>query len=297
MVTTELKPFLKWSGSKHWIANAIQCQFPIRFSRYYEPLVGGGSVFLSLQRQSDRWEGIGDANSWLTDTYRAIRDSYDRVISILESLAPCKTVYDRVKSIHPDGLVPEYRAANLIYLNQLCFGHTFRVDRRGYFGGSFADIGLDSVYNVDHLYQIHQRLQDVYIHTGDFTELASQAEAGDFVYFDPPEMGNNVFGPYGSSHRAYKEDRSCYRFRDNDYYRLSLLCHDLDTRGVLWAISDANTPLMRILLSKYHRTTISIDKSSQEIKSILFTNYTTLDSNKMGAVDASGINVTLSGCD
>jgi DNA adenine methylase len=275
-MTPELQPFLKWSGNKQLVANAIQCRFPVRFSGYYEPFVGGGGVFLSLQKQSDRQETIGDSNSWLTDTYRALRDSYTQVIKILESLTPCREVYYRVREIHPDNLAPEYKAAHLIYLNHLCFGDMFRVNLHGYFNVPFDRSGLSAVYNSDHLYQVHERLQGVQVHTGDFVDLASQVQAGDFIYLDPPGKGDSFFGSNGSSFDSIR----FYGFKDHDYHRLSRMCSDLDSRGVFWAISDANTPLMRILFSKYHRTTITVDSSDQEIKSLLFTNYVTPDEHR-----------------
>ena len=226
MLTQEIKPFLKWSGNKQLVANAIHSQFPVRFSRYFEPLVGGGSVFLSLKRPSCRWEGIGDVNGWLTDTYRALRDSCDRVVEILGSLVTCKTVYNRVREVHPDRLTPEYKAAHLIYLNQLCFGNIFRVNRQGYFNVPFQGPGFSGVFDPQHLYQVQQRLRDVEIYTGDFSTFASQAQAGDFVYFDPPGDGGSSFGFHGYS----QDPLNFYGFKNHDYRRLFLLCYDLDLR-------------------------------------------------------------------
>ena len=47
MITT-IKPIVKWIGGKNKIMNKIIDKLPPKFNNYYEPFVGGGSVFLSI---------------------------------------------------------------------------------------------------------------------------------------------------------------------------------------------------------------------------------------------------------
>lgn len=264
----ELNPFVKWVGSKQQIASAIKAQFPVRFSRYFEPFVGGGSVLLSLGSEFPRI--IGDCDSWLIDTYLALRDRCYRVLEILESLPPCREIFDNIRAIHPDSLGPEYRAAHLIYLNQLCFGNIFRLNRQGYFNVPFNNSFHGSVYQVDHLKKVSQKLQGVEIQRCDFGSLPCDARVGDFVYFDPPEWGAGFFGGKESN-----EQHGFHGLKKHDYHRLYRLCCSLDLRGVAWAVNDANTPMMRLLFSRFYRTPLTFDSRDQEIKSLLFTNYST----------------------
>jgi DNA adenine methylase len=39
------QPIIKWTGSKRFLADEIIEYFPSNIETYYEPFVGGGSVF------------------------------------------------------------------------------------------------------------------------------------------------------------------------------------------------------------------------------------------------------------
>ena len=44
----EIKPFLRWAGGKQWLMNSISDYFPTKFNNYFEPFLGGGSMFIYL---------------------------------------------------------------------------------------------------------------------------------------------------------------------------------------------------------------------------------------------------------
>ena len=77
------KPFIKWAGGKQAISSTLTNYFPDSYGKYFEPFIGGGSVFFSTQPQD---AVIGDLNTWLVDTYVAIRDSWEDVATILDSM-------------------------------------------------------------------------------------------------------------------------------------------------------------------------------------------------------------------
>ncbi len=57
--TFDAKPVLKWAGGKQALADELVRHFPVRFSHYYEPFLGGGSVLLTLQPEKAI---VGDRN-------------------------------------------------------------------------------------------------------------------------------------------------------------------------------------------------------------------------------------------
>src|SRR5580658_4074583 len=77
------KPFIKWVGGKQAIARTLTTFFPQSFEKYYEPFLGGGSVFFTL---APRMAILSDENKWLADTYLALRNDWRKVVNYLEKM-------------------------------------------------------------------------------------------------------------------------------------------------------------------------------------------------------------------
>jgi len=45
------KPFVKWVGGKRSLLPEIMQRVPADFNNYYEPFVGGGALFFSLNNE------------------------------------------------------------------------------------------------------------------------------------------------------------------------------------------------------------------------------------------------------
>ena len=76
MTMENLKPFLKWVGGKTRLMKKLEEYFPDKYNRYFEPFLGGGSVFFNF---SPNKPIISDLNCTLIDTYIAIRDDFDEL--------------------------------------------------------------------------------------------------------------------------------------------------------------------------------------------------------------------------
>src|SRR2546422_10483540 len=122
------KPFVKWAGGKQALADRLISSFPDRFTNYYEPFVGGGSVLFRLNVKRGV---VCDANGWLMDTYAAIREDWEKIAWILDTLQNSERAYFRIRAVKPDSLDLFHRAAHFIYLNKTCFRGLFRVNRSG----------------------------------------------------------------------------------------------------------------------------------------------------------------------
>lgn len=51
-----MRPFLKWPGGKRWFITKYQHIFPEEFNSYFEPFLGGGSVFFILCRNRQQFQ-------------------------------------------------------------------------------------------------------------------------------------------------------------------------------------------------------------------------------------------------
>lgn len=70
-IGTGLQPIIKWAGGKEKELKYILPNLP-RFTRYYEPFVGGGSVFTAVEA---REYYINDLSTELIALYRDIANS------------------------------------------------------------------------------------------------------------------------------------------------------------------------------------------------------------------------------
>ena len=71
------EPAIKWSGSKRSQASDIISFFPKEIDTYYEPFLGGGSVFRALVESDIKVNKyvLSDNNSDLMDLWQVIADA------------------------------------------------------------------------------------------------------------------------------------------------------------------------------------------------------------------------------
>ena len=158
------KPCVTWVGGKQSIADRLTSFFPKDYGTYFEPFLGGGSVFFSLQRQH---AVISDENRWLIDTYLALKNDWKLVASCLDKMMNSRKEYLKVRAIDPWALGLYERAAQFIYLNKTCFRGLFRVNRKGQFNFPYG-LYDRRYYDGGNLEAVSLALSKVEIRSGDY---------------------------------------------------------------------------------------------------------------------------------
>jgi len=79
-----LSPIIKWAGGKEKEISYILSNAPDAFENYYEPFVGGGSVYVSFDAQTHY---INDKSKELIELYRAISDRNDIFFDRMHGIA------------------------------------------------------------------------------------------------------------------------------------------------------------------------------------------------------------------
>src|SRR5687767_4093097 len=93
-----IRPFLRWAGSKRFLLKHLTPYIPATWNKYYEPFLGGGSMFFFLGPKSAE---ISDASSPLIETYRAVRKYEDDILRVLKPLRPSKRQFIQWRAYNP----------------------------------------------------------------------------------------------------------------------------------------------------------------------------------------------------
>ena len=240
-----MEPVMKWAGGKRQILSVLKDLLSAKTSdknTYYEPFVGGGSVFLSLALDH---AVVNDTNPELVNVYNQIKTAPDQVINLLKEHAEhhCKEYYYEVRGWDrlPNylELPPVVRAARTIYLNRTCFNGLYRVNRKGYFNVPIGSYVSPQIVRELQIKEISNYLNenDIQILCGDFEHALNGVKAGDVIYFDPPydyDDCSEGFARYTAT-----------QFSRKDLKRLSELCDKLVDMGCYVFISNNNTEHVR----------------------------------------------------
>lgn len=179
-----MEPFLKWAGGKRWLVNKADYLLPRSgdYNRYIEPFLGSGAVFFHMEPQAGI---LSDINVDLINTYTAIRDNWEDVLSLLvkyERKHDFAFYYD-MRGSKPR--TPIRSAARFIYLNRTCWNGLYRVNQKGEFN---VPIGTKNkvVLDEDNFLEVARLLRNKEIEVCDFEKSIDRAREGDFIFVDPP---------------------------------------------------------------------------------------------------------------
>lgn len=205
-----VRPFLKWAGGKRQLLPRLSLYYPATFDGYVEPFLGSGAVFFDLHRLGrlrGRRVTLADGNPDLIGCYQMVRDHTDAVIAHLEQLESehrrrADVFYYEVRDqrfnpqrqkLTPDPcpLSPSYTpelAAMFIYLNRTGFNGLFRLNRAGAFNVPAGRYVNPRICDGDNLRAAAAALQmpKLTLSVAAFERTLARADAGDFVYCDPP---------------------------------------------------------------------------------------------------------------
>lgn len=266
---------MKWVGGKRQLLTTIQQNIPMNYNHYFEPFVGGGAVVFGLAPENAT---INDYNAELINLYTVVRDYPNELIRELGNGSYVNTAeaFYNIRSWDKEegyqDLDPVIRAARTLFLNHTCFNGLYRVNAQGYFNTPFGKYKNPKIFSEQTVLELSNYLQTVDIHTGDYHQILDMAQAGDFVYMDPPYAPLSATSSFTSYIAGGWDDEEQVRLRD--------ACDELNERGVLFMQSNSSAPLIRDLYADYHIIEIEAKRSlsarvegRHNVTELLITNY------------------------
>jgi DNA adenine methylase len=243
-------PFLKWVGGKTQLLAQFEAYFPKQFQHYYEPFVGSGAVFFHLRPAQAT---LSDSNPYLIGAYQHIQEHVEEVIMLLRdirsryyTLTPeeQKLEYYRVRTLYnqlPAGTIE--KTVFLIFLNKTGYNGLYRENARGGYNVPFGRYANPSIFDESNLRLVSHVLQKVRLIHDQYAHVVRTAQAGDFVYFDPPYMPiskTSLFTSYTKG--AFSLDQQAH---------LAHVARQLAQRGVQVMLSNSNSDTIRAMYNDF----------------------------------------------
>ena len=270
MKDKKVSPFLKWPGGKRWFINQYLDIFPQEYNNYYEPFLGGGSVFFALRPHKAI---ITDINCDLINLYIVMREKPEELKELLKQhqYAHCRTYYYQVREKNYSTDLE--KAAKFLYLNRTCFNGMYRVNKNGIFN---VPIGTkeNCTYDIGMFGEYAKVLKSADIYTADFEQTIAKTQKGDLLFVDPPyavQKNQDGFIKYN--------DRL---FTWNDQERLYRCLYEAKERGVIIILTNVNCEEIRemyvsgdFFINDLERVSTIAGKASKRgvIKELLITSY------------------------
>ncbi len=251
--TPRCHPFVKWAGGKSQLIPQIIHLMPAKFTRYFEPFLGGGAVFFHIASYN-RNAFLSDINTDLINAYKVIRDHVEELIPALNyhqneyNKSPKKYYYDLRDSAQVLNKIDS--AARFIALNKTCYNGLYRVNKNGLFNVPIGRYKNPIICNADNLRNMSVVLKQSGSNLGvnDYKKiLVEKAEKDDFIYLDPP------FHPISNTANFTSYTNNGFTLEDQK--QLAIIFNELTRRGCRLLLSNSNTEEIRRLYSDYSHLT------------------------------------------
>ncbi len=267
------KPVIKWVGGKRQLLDDLKALLPKNYNGYFEPFIGGGALFFSLQPTNSF---ISDYNPELTNLYQVIKEKPLELIKDLKKHKNEEDYYYQIRALDRD--VAKYqklsdvqRASRFIYLNKTGYNGLYRVNQKKQHNVPFGRYKNPKWIDEKNILSCSRLLEKTKIQTGDFEIIKERVKKGDFVYFDPPYVPLN-----SASFISYTEKGFDIAMQE----RLKKLCDYIDAKGAYFMLSNSYTDYILDLYQEYDIKTVMANravnsdaKKRGKIKEVVVRNY------------------------
>jgi DNA adenine methylase len=266
---------IKWVGGKGRLLNTILPLIPKDINNYFEPFVGGGSVFFAL-KPKDAY--LNDMNDELINFYEVLQNNVEDIITTINSFPLGETEYYEIRNLDRDknwkyNLGNIKRAARFVYLNRMCFNGLWRVNSKGYNNTPYGKVKNPN-FQFDRLKGASATLKNnnVILQHSDFEIACAKIQKGDFTYLDSPYIP--------LSEKEAFVNYTTGGFGWSDHLRLKNLCDELSSKDIKFMLSNSSSPLALDLYKNYNIINTQIKRlvggkgsNRKEVNEIIVMNY------------------------
>jgi DNA adenine methylase len=156
-------------------------------------------------------------------------------------------------------------------LNKSCFNGLFRVNKQGQFNVPYGKLETLALPTLEHLNEASKIIKRAEVRACSFEVALENASKDCFFYLDPP------YPPLNGT--AYFTHYTADRFNNAQQEQLAEHVHVLDRRGAKVMITNADTPMIRQLYSKYNQRDVPVfrfvtcKRKRHVVRELIITNY------------------------
>lgn len=262
-------------GGKRRLIEQIDPCLPKKINGYFEPFLGGGSMFFYLkQKYNPKFCILSDINRDLIETFKVVRDDPKKLMNFMRHLSKKNSkdfFYEIRKKFNKNKISGIKRCAVFIYLNKTCFNGLWRVNSKGEFNVPFGGRKNPEIFDEKNIFLASKLLQGVIIKHQYYREILDLVGKKDFVYLDPcyDPLKRTSFANYCSK-----------RFCEKDRIELASFMGALRSRGAKVILSNNDLPIVREIYATFEIKEVSASRSINsdplgrgKIKELVITNY------------------------
>lgn len=231
-------PILRWAGGKNWLLKELHRFLPHSFNNYYEPFLGGGTVFFNLQPKNESF--LSDINPDLINAYSQLRDNHDAIVHLLEQFINTEEYYYRIRETQ--FVTPTEKASQFIYLNRTCFNGLYRVNKSGRFNVPYGFKNYKQLFDYDKIKRCSEILKSASLQCLDFEETITTVGKNDLIFLDPPYTVTHIKNGF------IKYNDKLFSWEDQQ--RLASFIVKICKRGGYYILTNAKHDLIRNLFGK-----------------------------------------------
>lgn len=202
---------LRYPGGKFRAISRILAKIPLDINEYYEPMVGGGSVFLAVKhRHPDRPIWINDLNPEVYYFWLCARDRLPDLVAEVRAIKKMRSdgraLFKELSKADVSTLSECDRAVRFFVLNRITFSGT--IEAGGYSQKSFEQRFTDS--SIERLSRLDTVLDRVKITNLDYSQLLQTPGERVFIFLDPPYFSatqSKLYGKRGQLHTDFDHRR------------------------------------------------------------------------------------------
>lgn len=267
-----MKPFITYIGSKKFLLNKVK--LPIKINNYYEPFIGGGSMFFFVNNKYEiKKNYINDLDKDLIMVYKIIKKSVNKLLEKLKELNKLNTKNDFIKLIdifNTNKIDKILLAAIYIYMTKRSFNSDFHYNSKNKkIKPSFSHHHKKlNIYKEKNIKDISKLLKKTIIKNQDYKSFLTKNKPSknDFIFLDPPYLIKGV-------ESYYKET-----FDLNEFKKLKNICDNLNKNNVNFMITLNRHKELINLFKEYNikyftKKYSKISNGNKVEKEMIITNY------------------------